>query len=83
MDRSPARLYLTLGKQAGIHVAHLLGGSLIKSEEAGWGRQTIDIYGAGAITLVALPHLSRYKVFGGGRTAAAELLAQTARGAGL
>lgn len=75
VSRSPADLYLSLGKQAGREVAALLGARQIEVSRAGWGRQTIERYeDASGRTVLALPHLSRFKLFTTGRTEAAETL---------
>ena len=82
--RTPANLYLSLGKQAGEEVAALLDARLVQRHDADWGAQTIDEYRAdnGQIVL-AVPHLSRYRVFGGGRTSAANTVRVAAEAAGV
>lgn len=73
LARTPARLFVSLGKRAGVEIASLIGAPLRDPVSAGWGAQTIDRYEADDGRLVlALPHLSRFKLFGGGRTAAAD-----------
>lgn len=77
---SPARLFLCLGKEAVRQIAAVTGATYQGSYPAGWGRQTIDKFSndQGQVVL-SLPHLSRFRVFGNGRTQAAEVVAQTVR----
>ncbi|WP_312136365.1 hypothetical protein [Brevundimonas sp.] len=77
---SPARLFLSLGKEAGRQVAAVTGSTYQASYPVGWGRQTIDAFSndQGQIVL-SLPHLSRFRVFGNGRTQAAEVVQRTVR----
>lgn len=73
IERTPARLYLSLGKRAGAEIADLIGARRHAAHSVEWGRQVIDEYRADdGRTVLAIPHLSRFQVFGGGRTAAAE-----------
>ncbi len=58
-------LIFTLGHDAGIEMAKLFD-DVQKPEwrPCGWGKETIGRYNAGARTIISLPHLSRYKIFG-------------------
>jgi hypothetical protein len=72
--RTSARLYCSLGKQAGEEIATLLNAAYVDSEKVGWGAQTIDTYrNCQGLTVLALPHLSRYRLFSGRRSDAAEV----------
>lgn len=84
LARSPARLYLSLGKQAGEEIAGLLKAKLVKRHPADWGSQTVDEYRCsdGRVVL-AIPHLSRYRIFGSNRTAAARAVEAASHIAGL
>jgi len=77
---SPACLFLSLGKEAGRQVAAVMDATYQGSYPVGWGRQTIDKFSndKGQVVL-ALPHLSRFRIFGNGRTQAAKVVAQTVR----
>lgn len=75
LRRTPARLFMSLGKQAGAEIAHLLSAQLTQTHPVEWGNQTMDEYvAADGRIVVALPHLSRYRIFGGNRTAATATL---------
>lgn len=80
LSQSRARVFVSLGKRAGEEIAQLIGATLESSTAAGWGPQTIDTYrnNAGQVVL-SLPHLSRFKIFGNGRTIARDHVAETAR----
>lgn len=79
LDRSPASLFVTMGKQAGAEIAALLDARRARSFPTGWGRQTIDLFEApgGARRVVAMPHPSRYRLLGrgGGDATAAQSFA--------
>jgi hypothetical protein len=66
LDRSPAKLFVCVGKDVvGRELAHLLGAQQLPSASALWGNQTIDLYKANdGKVIVALPHLGRFKLFG-------------------
>lgn len=80
LSQSPARLFVSLGKRPGEELAQLIGATLHSSTPASWGPQTIDTYRneAGQVVL-ALPHLSRFKIFGNGRTVARDYVAAIAK----
>lgn len=79
LPRSPARLFLSLGKRPGVEVANLLGAEHQVAHPVGWGAQTIDEYvdGDGRIVL-AMPHLSRFRLFGTGRPQATKVITRAA-----
>jgi hypothetical protein len=61
---TPARLFITMGKDAAWHVARILGGRSFAHLPTGWGKQMIDVYDApGGRRIVAMPHPSRYRIF--------------------
>ncbi|MGU3493286.1 hypothetical protein ACLBXM_04515 [Xanthobacteraceae bacterium A53D] len=75
LSQSPARLFISIGKVPGRHLAGLLRAHLVGRTEAGWKPQTIDTYRAeDGRTVIALPHLSRFKIFSKERTLASDLL---------
>lgn len=80
LEQSPARVFVSLGKQPGRELAKMLEARFEHAVPAGWGVQTIDTYRAADGRLViALPHLSRFKIFGGGRSAAHNHIRELAR----
>ena len=79
LEQSPARLYLTLGKRPGREIAKLLGAKEEERHEVGWGRQFIEEFVApDGRTVLAIPHLSRFRLFTTGRPQAGEVLRQVA-----
>ncbi|WP_292051769.1 MULTISPECIES: hypothetical protein [unclassified Brevundimonas] len=84
LENSPARLFMSLGKAAGPQVAAVVGATYESSHPVGWGKHKIDVYRNDRNQIVlALPHLSRFRIFGNGRTQAAEVVKTAAREAGL
>jgi hypothetical protein len=76
LPRTTCRLFVSIGKVAGREVATLLKANLLRQSEVEWPPQTIDEYTTpDGRAVLALPHLSRFAVFGGGRKSAAALLA--------
>jgi hypothetical protein len=72
LERTPARLFVTLGKEAGREIAALLGARHVQQHSVDWDPQSMDEFVApDGRTVLALPHLSRFRIFGGNRTAAA------------
>jgi len=62
---TPARLFITMGKDAAWYVARAIGGRSFAHLPTGWGKQMIDVYDApGGRRIVAMPHPSRYQIFG-------------------
>lgn len=63
---TPARLFPTMGKVAGRELAALMKANMLdRSLPTGWGRQTIDVWKMpDERRIVALPHPSRYQLFG-------------------
>ncbi len=65
LSRSPATRYVAFGKD----VARMLGRirplrHICPPIQSGWGNQTLDVYTFGAnARLLAIPHLSTYKIF--------------------
>jgi hypothetical protein len=73
---------VSLGKQSGEELAKLLSASFRPTtyDDVGWARQSIGEYeAADGRTVLALPHLSRFRVFGGSRMKAAAVVAGVAR----
>jgi hypothetical protein len=66
LERSPAVTLLCLGKYgAAPHLAELISASMVARLSAGWGDQTIDVYRDGkGRRIIALPHLSTFRLFG-------------------
>jgi hypothetical protein len=79
LPHSSGRLFVTLGKLPGRELGALLNATCTQRKPVQWGRQTIDEYIAvDGRTVLALPHLSRFRIFGGARTAA-NLIVSAAR----
>lgn len=76
---TPARLFITMGKDAAWYLARALDAKPFAHLPTGWGKQTIDVYQApGSRRIVAMPHPSRFGLFGRGelsRTAEASFVA--------
>lgn len=76
---TPANLFVTMGKAAAWHLADSLGAKLVGHLPSGWGKHTIDVYDSpSGRRIVAMPHPSRFKLFGRGEaseTAEASFLA--------
>ena len=80
LARTPARLFVSLGKRSGQEVAALLDADYSHAQTVEWGLQSIDEYVApDGRTVLALPHLSRFRIFGGNRTAAAATVGEVAQ----
>ena len=80
LARTPARLFVSLGKRSGQEVAALLDASYSRNPRVEWGLQSINEYVASdGRTVLALPHLSRFRIFGGNRTAAATAVGEVAQ----
>lgn len=70
-----ARLFITMGKDAAWYLAQLVGAKPVAHLCTGWGKQTIDVYDTpGGRRIVAMPHPSRFRLFGRGE------LSKTAEG---
>lgn len=80
LARSPARLFLSLGKDAGHQIARLINAQKSSSQPVGWGNQKIEEFrdSKGRIVL-AIPHLSRYKLFSHSGSAIVELVSDAAK----
>ena len=65
LERSAARTFVCLGKNiTGAEMAQLVGASLTKSTEVGWGAQTGERFEASdGRVVVSLPHLGTFKLF--------------------
>jgi len=73
---SPATHFLTMGKEPALHLADIINAEHILDLPAGWGRQTINVWeSASGRRIVAMPHPSRYRLFG--RTDGKSQLAET------
>lgn len=82
--KSPARLFITLGKRAGKEIASLINATEDPPQSVEWGRQTISTYrNTRGQAVLALPHLSRFRIFGYGRTKAATYVANVATEIGI
>lgn len=69
---SPARLFVTMGKEPALHLARLLGARSTAHLPTGWGQQTIDVHqNSLGRRVVAMPHPSRYGLFGRSQDASA------------
>ncbi len=81
LPRTPARLFVCIGKQPGQELAALLGAaSPPMKHEVEWGKQSLDEYVApDGRTVLALPHLSRFRVFDTSRTLAAATVGRVAK----
>ncbi len=80
LARKRARLFVSLGKQSGQELARLLDAPHKCSYDVDWGSHVMDEYAAAdGRTVLALPHLSRFRVFGGARRAAAMAVSGVAR----
>lgn len=72
---SSVRIWFSLGYVAGDTARRWLGAGDWLEHESGWGRTKIKVArNAGGVVIVALPHLSRYKLFSqtGARLVSAE-----------
>ena len=75
-----ARLFVSLGKQSGHELATSLEACFVRQHQVEWGRQQIDEYVApDGRTVLALPHLSRFQIFGAKRTSAAKVVNEVAQ----
>lgn len=64
---TPARLFITMGKDPAWYLARTLGAKSPARLATGWGKQTIDVYQApGDRRIVAMPHPSRFGLLGRG-----------------
>jgi hypothetical protein len=78
--RPPFRLFISLGKQSGRELATLLKACFVRQHSVEWEPQKIDEYVApDGRTVLALPHLSRFRIFGAKRTSAATAVREVAQ----
>jgi hypothetical protein len=78
--RPPFRLFVSLGKQSGRELATLLKACFVRQHSVEWESQKIDEYvAADGRTVLALPHLSRFRIFGAKRTSAAAAVGEIAQ----
>lgn len=72
LEVSPATLFLVMGKEAAWHLADLLSARPVaRNLPTGWVGQTIDVYDSpDGRRVVAMPHPSRFKLFGRGEISA-------------
>ncbi|NII58980.1 hypothetical protein [Sphingomonas aerolata] len=62
---SPASVLVTMGKLPGQYLGNLLKGRVVATLPAGWGSMTIDVWETpSGRRIVAMPHPSRYQLFG-------------------
>lgn len=65
LSRTPASLFVTMGKVAGAELAALIGAGCVGRLPVNWQPQTIDIWEApDGRRIVAMPHPSRYGLLG-------------------
>ena len=65
LDSSSARLFMSLGKRPGREVAKLLKAVPIDRHHVSWGNQSIEEFeSADGRVVLAMPHLSRFQIFG-------------------
>lgn len=66
IKRTQAKLVISIGKSVTPQrIAGLEGGHHVKSVPIGWGNQKAEVYElSGARQMIALPHLSRFQIFG-------------------
>lgn len=78
------RLWISLGKAAGRHLAQLDGpGTRAEVMTVGWGRQNAELFQiSGGRSVLALPHLSRFRLFEPPRQSAVAALRAAALRAG-
>ena len=80
LARTPARLFVALGKRSGQEMAALLDARHSRSHTVEWDPQSIDeLVAPDGHTVLALPHLSRFRIFGGNRTVAAAAVGEVAQ----
>ena len=83
IERSPASLFITMGKEPARQLAGLLQARNVATMPTGWGKQMIHVYDSpGSRRIVAMPHPSRFTLFGRGaasHTAKQSFKAATAR----
>ena len=76
---TPARLFISMGKDSASYLSRLLGAKTIARLPTGWGKQVIDVYSdPEGRRIVAMPHPSRFTLFGRGelsKTAEASFVA--------
>ena len=71
LQHSPASLFVTMGKLPARHLAELIHAKPVARLPTGWGRQMIDVYDSpGGRRIVAMPHPSRFTLFGRGEASA-------------
>lgn len=71
LKASPASLFITMGKEPGRQLAALLQAQHWATLPTGWGRQTIEVYDSpDGRRIVAMPHPSRFTLFGRGEASA-------------
>lgn len=62
---SPATLFVTMGKLSGRYFGEFLNGRVVATLPTGWGDATIDVWDTpSGRRVVAMPHPSRYQLFG-------------------
>lgn len=85
LEHGSPRLWISLGKAAGRHLAQLDGqGSRAEVRTVEWGKQTAELFQiSGGRTVLALPHLSRFRLFEPPRSGAVAALRAAAMQAGL
>jgi hypothetical protein len=66
LSNSPAKLLITMGKKPALYLANLLEARNVAHLGTGWGNQSIDVYEGSGYRIVAMPHPSRFKLFGRG-----------------
>lgn len=66
LDRSPAKLFITMGRTPAKHLVDLLGARpFVTDFPAQWGKMTIDVYDSDqGHRIIRMPHPSRYKILG-------------------
>lgn len=80
LKASPASLFVTMGKLPAKHLAELIQARPVAHLPTGWGKTLIDVYdSADGRRIVAMPHPSRYTLFGRGE--ASELAEQSFKAA--
>lgn len=66
LDRSPAKLFITMGELPAIHLVDLLGAQpVVENQPTHWGKTTIDVFDSRqGHRIIRMPHPSRYGVIG-------------------
>lgn len=63
LRRTSVRLWISLGHLAGRKMAETASADLISRWPTGWGQTVGETYTNGLVTVIALPHLSRFRLF--------------------